>query len=133
MYLSSVSKTSHEWSCSNSACTHQREEQLNNSDRVVEKSAELAGGVALAKAVTVATTGVTGNPALGIAAGSATKLVPKRVKVGAAVGAVVGGSIPGHMMAIGTAGAYAFGASIMAPAMLTGALVVGGLAIFMKD
>lgn len=132
MYLNSVSEASYEWLCSNSVCTHQHKEQLND-NQVIERSAEIAGGITLAKAVTVATTGLTGNPALGMTAGGATRLVPKRVKVGAAIGAVIGGSAPAHMMAIGTAGAYAFGASIMAPAMLTGALIVGGLAIFVKD
>jgi hypothetical protein len=93
-----------------------------------EKIIRTAGGVAFNRGVKTAVTAVTGNPALGEAAGVASAFAPDRAKSGAAAGALLGASAAGHAMTIGTAGAMAFGTAMFLPFVLGGAVVVGGLA-----
>lgn len=92
------------------------------------KIVRTSGTIAFSKGVDQAVTAVTGNPALGKAAGVAAAFVPDRVKEGAAVGGLFGGSIAGHAITAGTAGAFAWGMAAFVPFILGGAVIVGGAA-----
>lgn len=103
-------------------------------DREVEffpaTEVKAVGSISLAKGVEHGITAVTGNPVVGKAAGAATAIVPDRVKAGAAVGSMLGASAAGHAM---VGGQIALGISAFCPAILVGAVLVGGIAWFLRD
>lgn len=97
-------------------------------ERMLRMARDTGAGYALGKGVEAVATAVTGNSALGKAAGHITKeaygSLPEEVKVGTAVGAGIGVSGVAHAVSVAGAGAaFAATAPLIVPLAVGGAVI----------
>ena len=112
---------------------------MPSDDEVLKQGADVVTRVAISHAAQHLTTAATGNPTLGraagMAAGAAYSKIPDPVKGGAAVGGFVAVHAATHIASAGTVGAFATAASALAlaPWLIAGGAVVGGLLWLFSD